>query len=345
MWACMAALTFMISSGTKAQMSADVGYESAFYKAIGVVVASLGYFLYKCVQTYKKERRFWNDQNIIVDGKFKCINLLGFVVYSLAHFGILIFVVGSVYFAVEAGVNTGVIISIWSITPFFAALADYVMFRQTLKPNQVIGITMFVICIVLLSLKDVIEGKVEEQVLKQEGEKVYPAWMAVVAAALTPVFFALSMLAGKYITQPRIGFNATNVAFSAVFVFNFVILIVALFVWRTEGFSKFSAIVGLIGGISEALGKMCIQNAVSKGPSGPAAAISNQQAMLLVIVDAIMNKKMVSSTEIVSFIFSFLGSLIMVVPELFVKLFCLGRKKVASRAGEEDSTALVEKSG
>ena len=65
---------------------------------------------------------------------------------------------------------------------------------------------------------------------------------------------------------------------------------------------------------------------MTKGPSGPAAAISNQQAMLLVIVEAAIKKKMVSKTEIASFVFSFFGSLIMVVPELFVKIFCFWRK-------------------
>lgn len=127
---------------------------------------------------------------------------------------------------------------------------------------------------------------------------------------------------------------------SAVFLDNVVLLIAALFIWRNEKFSKFSAIVGLIGGISEALGKVCIQNAVTKGPSGPASAISNQQAMMLVIVEAAIKKKMISTTEIVAFIFSFLGSLIMVVPELFVKLFCFWRKK--PRSTEEEEQALVE---
>lgn len=155
----------MVSSGTKAQMSEDVGYEAMFYNAFGACFSSLVYFLYKCIETYKKEGRFWNDQNIIVDGKFKCANFVGFMAFSLVHFGILIFVLGSVYFAVEAGVNTGIIISLWSITPFLAAIVDYVMFRQVLKLNQIIGIILFVICIVLLSMKDTIEGRHEDPVV------------------------------------------------------------------------------------------------------------------------------------------------------------------------------------
>ena len=62
----------------------------------------------------------------------------------------------TMYFAGLSNVNTGVIITIWSVNPLFMAICDYFIFDVKLKYYHLIGTVCIVICIVVLSLTDVI---------------------------------------------------------------------------------------------------------------------------------------------------------------------------------------------
>jgi len=63
----------------------------------------------------------------------------------------------TIYFSVKAEVNPGLITSIWSVTPFFMSMADFIIFGVKLGANHIAGITLIMLCVLLLGLKDVIE--------------------------------------------------------------------------------------------------------------------------------------------------------------------------------------------
>lgn len=69
----------------------------------------------------------------------------------------------TMYFAGRADLNTGVIITIWSINPLFIAVCDYLLFNQELRYYHEIGLVSIVICIVLLSLTGVVNPVVPGQ--------------------------------------------------------------------------------------------------------------------------------------------------------------------------------------
>ena len=72
------------------------------------------------------------DQNIIVDGKFKCVNLLGFLVFCMVYFLIQSMAFLTMWFANLAQINVGLITVIWSINPLYMAAADYFLFKTKL---------------------------------------------------------------------------------------------------------------------------------------------------------------------------------------------------------------------
>ena len=58
------------------------------------------------------------------------------------------------YFAARANVNTGVIVTIWSVNPLFMAIADYIMFKQKLQWFHSVGMLMIVICVIFISMSN-----------------------------------------------------------------------------------------------------------------------------------------------------------------------------------------------
>jgi len=63
-------------------VATKVGYIAVLYNASGTVIACIIFDLKAAWTNYKKTGVFWNDQNIIKNGKLSLRNLLGFLCYS-----------------------------------------------------------------------------------------------------------------------------------------------------------------------------------------------------------------------------------------------------------------------
>jgi multidrug transporter EmrE-like cation transporter len=56
----------------------------------------------------------------------------------------------------QAGLNIGIAQAIWSINPFFQAMFDLFLYRSKIYPFHWIGMTLFVICGVIVSLSNLV---------------------------------------------------------------------------------------------------------------------------------------------------------------------------------------------
>ena len=65
------------------------------------------------------------------------------------------------------------------------------------------------------------------------------------------------------------------------------------------------------------LGIVCAQNAMSKGPAGPANALSSISYILFTIIQAIKYQVVPRPLELVGLAFGVLGSMLVVVPQWF----------------------------
>ena len=109
--------------------------------------------------------------------------------------------------------------------------------------------------------------------------------------------------------------------------------------------------IGFIGNIFDTLGKVTSNTAYKYGPAGPNTALVALAGVYLVVVEAVRNKKMISLVEFIALVLSLIGSLVLVIPDKFERLFCGWRAKKAhvelEDAGDLDSNAdkdkLIEK--
>ena len=109
-------------------------------------------------------------------GKLKCRNVVGFFILALNLLCINTLATLSTEFAQLAGVNPGIIICIWSLTPVFLALCDWVYFKQRLRYHHMVGTLSIIVSTVIINLKDVFKSSSGEPV--QEGKM--PIWIPVI---------------------------------------------------------------------------------------------------------------------------------------------------------------------
>ena len=120
---------------------------SYFYLASGSMLSGLVYNAYQMI----KHKRLWNDQNIIVGGKFKKMNCFGFFLNCLQNIFVMQMCILTMYFANLAGVNVGVIMTITSYHPFLTALVDYLLYKIVLRYYHFIGMVSIVLGSVCIS--------------------------------------------------------------------------------------------------------------------------------------------------------------------------------------------------
>ena len=129
-------------------------------------------------------------------------NFIGFWIYGLCYFIVQNCVLLTIYFAVIANLNPGVITTIWSVTPFFIAVFDFFMFGVVLQCYHYIGIIFIFLGTLLLSLMKFIVPQPEAAV----SEALVETWVPVIMGVITPIFFTFQAMWLKHLVQERINF-------------------------------------------------------------------------------------------------------------------------------------------
>ena len=157
LYAILTAILFTLCNEAISEISQNRGPECLFYFASGSIFTGLLFFLYKSVHNFKKragkrDRKCWHNQNIIINGKLNCRNLLGYSIFCMLYFVIQNCAIMTMWFASRAGVNVGVITCIWSINPLFMSLLDFLIFGRELRYYHIIGTIALVLSALSISL-------------------------------------------------------------------------------------------------------------------------------------------------------------------------------------------------
>ena len=88
---------------------------------------------------------------MIVKGKLKLNNLLGFIVFSMVYFTIQNLAFTTMWVADDAQINVGIITAIWSINPLFIAVSDYLIYGIDLKQYHLLAMIALVVCVLSIS--------------------------------------------------------------------------------------------------------------------------------------------------------------------------------------------------
>ena len=129
-WAFGAAFFFTICNEGIAETTQKVGPLCIFYFSTGSLATSIIFHLVSSARNYRANGVFWNDHRLIIGGKIINQNVLGYICYCALYFLVQNMAFLSMYFSARAGLNPGVIITIWSVNPLYMAVMDYFLFKQ-----------------------------------------------------------------------------------------------------------------------------------------------------------------------------------------------------------------------
>ena len=104
--------------------------------------------------------------------------------------------------------------------------------------------------------------------------------------------------------------------------------------------------LGFFGSILNTLGIVCCQNAIALGPAGPASALVDISPIILTVIEAFKNNRTPSVLEFVGLGCGTLGTVVLVVPDLFESLMrcllnqccicCKKYKNKEAKTGQEE---------
>jgi drug/metabolite transporter (DMT)-like permease len=97
----------------------------------------------------------------------------------------------SLFSAVYANINTGVITIIWRSSVFMAAFADYILFGTQLKYYHWIGLVLCVTCTVLIGLSKVVSPEVKAA---NDVVALFPAWVPILLALMMAIMLTTNTM-------------------------------------------------------------------------------------------------------------------------------------------------------
>lgn len=114
-----------------------------------------------------------------------------------------------------AMINTGVVSVIWAISPFFSALLDFFINRQSLLVSQFIGMVFMLICAVLVGVKTIVnaDDSIDESspAWVAETDRI-ESWIPMVFALIVALAFSSDAMANKFCMN-NLGLPPTDLGF------------------------------------------------------------------------------------------------------------------------------------
>ena len=100
-----------------------------WYTQLGGLISGLLFNVFYSYKNYKKNGVFWNNQNIMVNGKVSCISILRVFIYCILLFTAQYSAFLTIWSAQQAQINVGVVSSIWAVEPILATIYDSIIYK------------------------------------------------------------------------------------------------------------------------------------------------------------------------------------------------------------------------
>jgi drug/metabolite transporter (DMT)-like permease len=85
--------------------------------------------------------------------------------------------------------------------------------------------------------------------------------------------------------------------------------------------------IGFVGSSFDLVGMIFMTNAFSCGPAGPASAMSSISSLFVIIIEALVNRRMLTKFEFISTVLGFAGTLILIIPDHLIQIFCCRKEQ------------------
>ena len=249
-------------------------------------------------------------------GKIRWLYIAAILTDAVISFFTGIMIIITFRFALYGRLNQGIISSLFSITSIYLSIISWLFFKETLKVFHFFGMILMIAWALLVVFSKDKGEKGAIKVYNDIVEEISPVWSVLFAIVCTAWFCTRTMLMKVY--YKSYGFDPMNLTVISYIVQGIILIIVII---NLEPASLDVMRDSLIAGAFGFLGNIFVNHATSKGYAGPAAALTNIQVILQVIIDAVFLSQIPNFMQILAWICGIFGSLSLTLgPIIFDKL-------------------------
>mmetsp|Transcript_1400 Transcript_1400/g.1236 ORF Transcript_1400/g.1236 Transcript_1400/m.1236 type:complete len:374 (+) Transcript_1400:41-1162(+) len=282
--------------------------------SLGFIIVAVIYMFVAFTQNYLKGIRIWsltdNDwyfTNEMGETKMHWSYFFGMICSALANVVGTLFVAITFQTSIQAGVNQGVISTLFVLSAVFCAIFAYIFLKEVMGGADYVGFTLMIICAILLSLSQD-SATIVEVSQSQQISTVFP----VLAAIGSSLGFGIRSIFIKYYASK--GYNVYNFAMQSLFVDGLIGSVYLLVQYMTTDVVTSEIILpGILSGLIAGFGTFLINYSISVGIAGPASAMANLAAVFQTIMDYFILGQVLNLLQIFGLFVGLIGALTLAV--------------------------------
>ena len=209
---------------------------------MGYLVSCIIYHIREAVKIHREHGRLWTTHNSAylltraqrVDSdwtrssRFNLFNLFGVLGRTLVHLIQFVLHSATIYYATLAHLNFSLIINLYSLTPFFTAVAFFLLFGEKLNRYHIVGMAFIFGCVYITG-KGETTHKLASTMSGQQEEPVSPV-IPVGMAVMSTLSFTASNSIGRFTIKNSRGSLTSQQLIADSYLLQSLVMLLALLV-------------------------------------------------------------------------------------------------------------------
>ena len=256
---------------------------------------------------YNKSNFFTNEK------QFKYQNIIPLMGNGLTNLVNLTALTYAYKYAMIAGINQGVILTLNSVAVLYNVIIFYLLFKEKVNAIQLTGIAFMLSCVALLS----INGTTKESDNVDGVDKRYYAFLSIACGLISPMALSTKHIV---IRSYKKSYNTWDMAIDGLILeyVLYVVLAFQSFVISHSQFSFYNLLIGFFASCFLIIGKISIALAVSSGIAGPAASLANTQTIYATLLTTFVSQQPLNSFEISGLLCGITGATVISMGEIII---------------------------
>jgi drug/metabolite transporter (DMT)-like permease len=276
----------------------------------------IGRFIYVKYKTGK----FWNWENSSfrdpATDRFRWNSVFAVILDAVIKVTAGWLVIISFKYALYAGINQGVITTIFTLSAIYVAFISWFMFNEKLNRFHVVGMLLLIGCTILIVFSKNTDGKKTLKVYDQVVEEAHPI-VPVGFALLTTILYSFRTIYVKLFVK-ELKFNSFDYMTYSYLLSGIVFVPFLLKDMYENGFIPDVVILGMASGVLNGFAAFFLFYATSTGMAGPAYSLKNIEPVVQCIVGVFFLDQHLNVSQFVAICMGILGSLVLTLgPYLF----------------------------
>jgi drug/metabolite transporter (DMT)-like permease len=190
-------------------------------------------------------------------------------------------VIISFKYALYAGINQGVITTVFTLSSIYVAIMSWFLFDEKLNRFHIVGMLLLIACTILIVFSKTDNKKGKLKIYDQEVTEV-AAYVPVGFALITTLIYSFRTIYVKIFVK-NLNFNSFDYMTYSYLISGAIFIPFVVFDMVENGFIPEVVFLGMLSGVLNGLGAFFLFYATSYGISGPAYSLKNIEPIVQAI--------------------------------------------------------------